>query len=289
MRYENVSYTNKATFSDFDPVDVTSKQRVQELLPGIGVTYTGIPRTTLFAGVHEGFAPPRPDDNLDPLDPDLVPVDPEESTNYELGIRTDPRAGVVMEATLFRIDFDNQIVPGDAIGLPDPSFGNGGDTKNQGVEFGARFDFGDILRVTGNPFVTLAWTHVFDAEFNSTLIIDDEDVNGNRLPYAPRNLISAVFGYVHPSGFYGRFGVDFIDEQFADAANTEEASDDGQIGLVPSQTLYNASVGYRPKPEGFGFRVTATNLSDKEFIGSRVDGIQVGLRRQVVATLEYGF
>jgi outer membrane receptor for ferrienterochelin and colicin len=40
-----------------------------------------------------------------------VDLDAELSWNYELGVRANPRDGLSYEATLFRMDFENQIVP----------------------------------------------------------------------------------------------------------------------------------------------------------------------------------
>jgi outer membrane receptor for Fe3+-dicitrate len=67
----------------------------------------------------------RPDATLSPFDAGYVAVSPELSTNYELGMRSAPLKGVQLEATLFRIDFKNQIVPGQSLGLGQ-TFANGG-------------------------------------------------------------------------------------------------------------------------------------------------------------------
>ena len=50
-----------------------------ELLPGIGLGYALSSRWNVFGGVHKGFAPPGP--GQDPV------TKPEESWNYELGVR----------------------------------------------------------------------------------------------------------------------------------------------------------------------------------------------------------
>src|SRR5690606_5871562 len=92
-------------------LEASDAVRYTQLLPGIGATYEAPHGTTFFAGVHRGFAPPRPADvyRPEPGQPIRV-VDPETSRNWELGARVVPSPGVSAEATFFRMEFDNQII-----------------------------------------------------------------------------------------------------------------------------------------------------------------------------------
>ena len=45
-----------------------------------------------------------------------VDLDPELSWNYEVGLRSTLRPGVRLDATVFRVDYENQIVPGSLAG-----------------------------------------------------------------------------------------------------------------------------------------------------------------------------
>lgn len=268
----------------------TSLQATQTmLLPGIGVTYRGLARSTIFGGIHRGFAPPRPDDNFDPLDPAVRPVSAERSTNYELGIRTNPGAGLQLEATLFRIDFSNQIVAGETVGLPQITWVNAGKTLNSGVEFGARYDMKQFLPSGHNVFVTAAYTRLFTASFNSALITDGVNVFGNRLPYAPGNTFTPTVTYLHRTGVSLNFSVEHISRQFADSLNLTTPSADGQNGVVPSYTVLNSALNIPLRERGPVFFISGTNLADRRFITSRVDGIQVGRPRQVFGGIRWAF
>jgi len=292
VRVETYRQTNAATFFDFGAVNQSISERQTKVLPGVGVTYYGLKDTTLFAGVHRGFAPPRPDANLDPsiiLDGDTyVRVTPEVSTNYEIGARTNILKGLQAEATFFLIDFKNQIVPGQALGLPQ-TFANGGKTRKEGIELAGRLDSAPITGSDHNLYATLSYTNLFTAKFSSPLISGGVNVQGNRTPYAARHLLSLGIGYEHPVGLDMRVGLNHIADQFADAVNSVAGSADGQSGLIPDQTTLNASVSYRLKAQGITLFASATNLTDKTYIVSRVNGIHVNQPFQIVGGVRWGF
>lgn len=289
VRVERIESTNTWPIENFVPNGGSISNTNTEVLPGLGLTYQVAAATTLFGGAHKGFAPPRPDANLYPGDPNLVPVKPETSTNYEIGVRSVPRPGLSYEATVFRTEFEDQIVPGGSVGLTQ-TWANAGETLHQGIELGWRVDFGVLSGSNnGNPYFTGAYTYLADAEFTSNQLNGTTNVNGNRLPYAPENLLSASLGYEFPWGLDVRVGVNYIDDQYADNLNTVAGSADGQEGLVPSVTLYNFSVNYALKKDKLNLFVAGTNLTDETYIVSRVDGIQVSRARLIYAGLDWRF
>lgn len=269
-----------------------------ELLPGLGLTWQAWRHTALFAGVHRGIAPPRPDANLSPLDNNFVPVDPELSTNFELGLRSSALPGLQWEATLFRIDFKDQIVNGFAVGSTQ-TFANAGESTHQGVELAGRLDFGKLLKRADNVYLTASYTHLADAKFKSDLLVPEfapganqtnvfTNARGKRLPYAPRHLLSLGLGYER-GALHARIGLTHVSEQFSDALNTVAADPNGQSGRIPSHTLINASVNYQLKPQGITLYLAAANLADREYLAGRVNGAQAGSPRQVMAGASFKF
>lgn len=289
VRFERIESNNRAVVLNFNNDGRSLKDSNSEVLPGLGLTYKLAERTSLFAGVHKGFAPPRPDANLSPVDPDLVPVEPETSTNYELGARTQTSSGFTGEATLFRIEFDNQIVPGDSVGLPLQTFANAGETLHQGVELGWRWEIRSLGGAGGTPYISGAYTYLFDAEFSSDREDSSRNVRGNRLPYAPEHLVALSLGYETASGLDVRVGLDHVSDQFADDLNTVAPSADGQLGVLPSHTTYNLSVNFKTPWKGFNVFLSGTNLTDKVYVVNRVNGIQVSRPRTVFAGIEAKF
>lgn len=270
--------------------DATNSQT--KLLPGFGLTWNGIQNTTLFAGVHKGFAPPRPDrDIFAPGGANTavaVNTRPEESTNWELGGRSSYFKGITLESTLFHTVFDDIVVAGPAAG----SFINGGRSQQSGIEFAGRVDFGKLYDSSHNVYVTAAYTNLFTAKFKKTNAAADI-VSGDRLPYAPKHMASVSLGYQHPVGFDARIGVDYISEQKEDvsfrAGRSEADVLAGVTGSIPAYALINASVNYRPVGTSLTYFASAYNLGDREYLASRVDGMAAGRQRQVFAGIRYDF
>lgn len=263
-----------------------------KVLPGFGLTWNGIEKTTLFAGVHKGFAPPRPDRDISaPGGANtavVVNTKPEESTNWELGARSNYIKGVTFETTLFHTIFDDIVVAGPTSG----SFINGGQSQQTGVELAGRINFGQIYGSAHNIYLSGFYTNLITAKFKKTNAAADV-FSGDRLPYAPKHLASLSLGYEHPVGFDARIGVDYVSEQQEDVSyrvgRSEEDVLSGRTGRIPSYALLNASLNYRPVGSRVAYFVSAYNLADKEYLTSRVDGMVAGRQRQVFGGIRYDF
>lgn len=267
-----------------------------EFLPGIGINYNGLEKTELFAGVHKGFAPARPSREVDAEEPDasFLATDPEESWNFELGIRSQPLQGTNLTATLFHTVFNEIVIQTEA-----GRFINAGESIQSGLEVAGRVDFGVINNTAHNIYLEGNYTSLFTAEFtNSQVVFDEEGAevletasfqSGNRLPYAPKHMLNLAAGYESPSRqIDARLAVNYVSEQFVDAANTRELSANGMEGQMPSYSLVSLSVNYRPTEQWTAF-VSVQNLADREYLASRVDGMVAGRERQITGGLRYTF
>lgn len=245
-----------------------------EFMPGLGATWQVVPQAQLFAGAYKGFSPAMTATAIssDGVDQQL---DAERSTNYEIGVR-----GAVQkmsyEATVFRMDFDNQIINQSLSGAVDMA--NAGKTLNQGLEFALGYDLGSGWKVDGNG------TYVPTAEFkNSTL-----GPTGNRLPYAPKFTGNANISYAVGS-LKLNLAAYHVASQYADAANTEIESDDGTKGLIPAYTTFNAQA-YYTYDKHLSLFASVRNLTDKKYIASRnPDGIFPGAERNFEVGATYKF
>lgn len=263
-----------------------------KVLPGFGLTWNGLEKTTLFAGVHKGFAPPRPDRDINAPGgantATVVNTKPEESTNWELGARSNYIKGVTFETTLFHTIFDDIVVAGPTSG----SFINGGKSQQTGLELGGRINFGHIYDSAHNFYVAGSYTNLFTAKFKKTNAAADV-FSGDRLPYAPKHLASLNLGYEHPVGFDARIGLEYVSEQEEDVSYREGRSEadvlSGRTGRIPAYTLLNATVNYRPVGSHLSYFLSAYNLADKEYLASRVDGMVAGRQRQVFGGIRYNF
>jgi Fe(3+) dicitrate transport protein len=275
LRFEHVRATNVNRMADQRERDDYSRW-----LPGLAAAVR-LPRgVTLFGGVHRGFAPPRPADILEPRPGEgLVQVDPEVSRNQELGARGRWGGGVEFEATLFNIDFNNQIVPGDGT-AGGPLLVNGGRTRHQGAEAWIRVGGGS--GVPWGAFLDLAYTWLPVAEFADqrlSVVDDTTPIQGNRLPYAPAHLLNVGVGMRTLAGVEVRLQADHVGEHFGDDLNTRVASADGRRGLIPSSTVF--TLGAEGTTGPLRVHLTVRNLLDSTHITDRLNGIMVGMPRTV--------
>lgn len=299
LRLEDIRIRTDILRADGDPhnnPESKATNNQSKLLPGFGLTWNGLERTTLFAGVHKGFAPPRPDRDISSNGANTAVISntkPEESTNWELGARSNYIKGVTFETTLFHTVFDDIVVAGPNAG----SFINGGKSEQNGIEFGGRVNFGQMYNSSHNFYIAGSYTNLFTAKFRKTNAAANI-VDGDRLPYAPRHLASLSFGYEHPVGFDARIGVDYVSEQEEDVsfrdgrgAPAVQAQNilRGLNGRIPSYALINATVNYRPIGTNLTYFASVYNLGDREYLASRVDGMVAGRQRQVFGGIRYDF
>jgi Fe(3+) dicitrate transport protein len=308
VRLEHVENTTLTRRASGRAVGIEVARSDTTLLPGVGAVWQVAPATEIFAGVHLGFAPARPDRDIGAAI--AVAVEPEQSTNWELGFRSQPKDGLSLTGTLFQTDF-RQIVINSAVGR----FINGGRSRQAGLELSGRIDTAAMTGSRHNFWLQSAWTFVPTAKFLTTSdaafnagdggVIGAPCVTGNgcfngngivagaRLPYAPRHTLSMTVGYRHPAGIEGRFGLDHRSAQepdsFARALDTRinavgcsDAACSGLAGTIPAVTLFNAGLSVTPGEGRVTFFATAFNLFDKRYLASRRDGMVLGNPQTIV-------
>ncbi|MEW5976266.1 MAG: TonB-dependent receptor [Acidobacteriota bacterium] len=273
---------------------VTGNTALTQLVPGLGIAYNLDSRNTVFAGVHRGFAPPRTEDIINNTTGGTIELDPELSWNYEVGMRSLARPGVQLETTFFRMDYENQIVPASLAGGVGALLTNGGQTLHQGFELSSRIDTGTLLQSAHNVYFRVAYTYIPIAEFRATRFssisgFGNVSITGNRLPYAPKNLLNATLGYSHPRGLNVMLEAVSVERHFGDDLNTVQPTPDGQRGLIPGYTVWNATVNYQVESLKANLFVTVKNLADRLYIVDRARGILPSSPRLVQGGLTFRF
>ena len=251
-----------------------------EFIPGIGAAHMLNQQTTLFAGVHKGFAPPRVQDAVS-NDGTAVQLEAERSTNYEIGVRGQTQKASY-EFTLFRLEFDNQVVQATESGGVGTINTNAGSTLNQGLEAAVDLEIASGVNLKAN------YTYLPTAQLTTTRIINSVDRNGNRLSYAPEHLANLTLAYAqHIWG--SALEYNYVSEQFADLENTVQASVNGKTGVIPAYGLVSLSAWYTLNKNA-KLTLAAKNLTDEKYIAARApDGIMPGMGRNVTASLKVSF
>lgn len=230
--------------------DVRSNH-VDVLIPGLGALYAINDRARLVAGIHKGFATPG----------NAPGVDPEESINYELGLRYEA-AGWQLEAMGFFNDYENLIgvctnssgshcEPGDAF--------NGEGVHIPGLEVSAQ---ASLNGPAGWFFpVRLAWTWMdakFQSDFNSEFFGDVR--RGDPVPYIPEHQLWASVGAEH-----GPFTA-MLSVTHSDSVCTRASCD--ELERTESGTVLDLALHYRIG-EQWTLYGAVENLADEVFIAGR--------------------
>ena len=259
---------------------LSGESSTTEVMPGIGATWQLAPQAQLFAGAFKGFSPAMVATAISGAGVDQQ-LDAERSTNFEIGVRG-ASGRLTYEATAFRMDFANQIIPQSESGGVGATATNAGETLNQGLEGALGYKIGGGWSVDGNA------TWVPTAKFNSTKIVGGIDRNGNRLPYAPELTANLAVSYA-AGGLRTSLGAYHVSSQFVDPENTVAQSTDGRRGEVPAYTTLDLNVRYAIDKQLSVFG-TVRNLTDKKYIASRnPDGIFPGVERNVEVGASYKF
>ncbi|MEW6126422.1 MAG: TonB-dependent receptor [Acidobacteriota bacterium] len=293
VRVEHINYQRLNRLAN-SGAGISGRTDLTQLVPGIGVSYNPKSSVTLFAGVHRGFAPPRTEDIINNTTGGSIDLDPELSWNYEVGVRGLLHQGVRLEATFFRMDYENQIIPASLAGGVGAALTNAGETLHQGFEFSTRLDTGTILKSRHNIFLSSAYTFLPTAKFTGRRFSNVSGftnvlITDNRLPYAPEHLLNFTVGYSSPVGLNTFIEAVRVNRQFGDDLNTINPTADGQRGLLPGYTVLNATANYNVESWRTTFFVTAKNLADKLYIVDRSRGILPSSPRLIQAGLKFRF
>ena len=284
IRYEHIQNerTNRLTGD-------SGEANLHEWIPGIAVAYNPHDNLTVFAGVHEGFAPPRTEDLITNAG-GAVDVDAEKSTNWELGFRAKPIAGLNVDATAFYNDFKNLIAVGSVASNVALSQG---EATFAGLEVAAKYDFenGFYHRLAYTWLPVARQDAAFIQVSNNQAVAGSE--KGNRQPYAPKNTITAALGY-KKNQWDAQVEAVYVGKQYADFAETGDVPNTalgatGQFGEIAGYTIFNAAVNYKLPEHKTTLFLAGKNIFDKEYIVDRTRGILTGMPGLIQVGARYDF
>ncbi|MGH9509386.1 MAG: TonB-dependent receptor domain-containing protein [Terriglobales bacterium] len=292
VRVERIAYERTNRLAN-GGLGVTGNDSLVQVVPGLGVSYSPREKLTFFAGIHRGFSPPRAEDVVSNTG-GVVELDPELSWNVEAGARTEPLRGLRLDATFFRMDYENQIVPASLAGGVGAVLTNGGQTLHEGFELFARADTGVLRSSPHNVYFRVNYTYLptarFDGvRFSSVSGFGATSVTGNRLPYAPESLLTAGVGYSHRSGWDALLESVYVGSQFTDDLNTIATTADGQRGRISSFNVWNATLNYQIEAHHATLFVTVKNLFDRVYVVDQSRGLIPGNPRQVQSGVKFTF
>ena len=299
VRYEQFGYGRNILRGRFNVNGITiiadtnllASSSMMAILPGLGFNYQLKEHAIIFGGIHKGFAPPRTKDAIT-AEGMAMDIQQEESWNTELGVRIALGNSLTAEATLFSMDFKNQIIPvsqssgnANATGLA-----NGGRTKHRGAEASISLDLGKAMDKNYSLVFASNATIIssrYDADRFVAISGMKTNIRNNKLPYAPSLIFNNSIEFESSKGAGIRLSGNFTGKQFADELNTIAASADGRIGMIDSRYITDFTGFVKLPKKDIVFNLAVKNLTNERYIASRrPQGIRVGIDWQVVLGVE---
>ena len=248
-------------------------------LLGLAVAYDLPAKAQVYANVSESYRPMIFTQAVPNAATNVVNDDLEEgrAIQYELGYRAQPVDGLVIDASVFHLEFDNQIgsfaLPG---GLS--TVANVGRAIHRGFEAGAQYD---LFRLFGR-----APKHALNFHANALLLDAEfkEGANRGRTPqYAPDYVVRT--GLIYTRGDTLKFGLTgtFSADSFADDGNTAQR-------YVPAYAVWDLTAEWRVPNTPVRIIGGVNNVWDEDYYSRvRPDGIDPAPRRNyyIGAALEF--
>jgi Fe(3+) dicitrate transport protein len=259
-------------------VAFSEKIRNNKALPSLNVSYLASKELTLYGNYNSSFGSIQHlqlnlQDSADTLKP-------ESAKTQELGARFTGHQWQ-LEATLFNMDFSNQIV---FVNTSPVFYKNLGKTQHRGLETRAEYAFDRSGKLSGlSAYATWAYTQ---AELR-------QGANaGKDVPFYSRNVDTQGVKFKR-----GAWTVDLHTthqtKQYSDEANTVAQSANGAVGVIPGYRLWNANVSWDvPAAAGTEIQLGVNNLSNKAYFSRTTDtnlGILPGTGRMAYIQLRAGF
>lgn len=282
LRYENIDI-ERLDYGKEDPTrtgaDLSFRSnKVDVVIPGIGIDYKINSKWNSFLGIHKGFSPPGSKEG----------TEPEESVNYELGFRFQHQA-LYIQSVLFFNDYSN------LLGSDFASSGgqgtidqfNGGDVNVSGIEFELHYDLLATAKTSLSLPVGITYTltegefqNSFDSEFDGWGKVEE----GDELPYLPEHQLALFLGLES-----GKFSVN-LSSKYQSALRTVPGQ--GEIPLnesTDSQFVVDFSTNYSLHKNITLFG-SIRNLTDQVYnVARRPAGLRPGMPRSFMIGLKARF
>jgi iron complex outermembrane recepter protein len=185
-------------------------------------------------------------------------LEPQEATNFEVGLRGTLGESQRYEVALFTIDVEDELVGREIPTSPGRNFfENAGQTSREGLEFSW------IAKPTDRIQATVSYTYSdfkFD-RFVETVGAVTIDRSGNVIPGTAENVLYGEFAYRAPGGWFAAADLLYVDEQFGD---------NGNAVLVDDYTVSNLRFGYDWDLGDFTLSpfLGVNNATDEDYTGN---------------------
>ena len=234
----------------------TAFNHTEEVLLALGATYHLNNGWLLLAGVHQGFAPPSAGSEG---------VDPEQSINYEAGLRFSG-SRLYAEAVYFLSDYENS-VQYCTVANPCDDQTSGSISQGEATIKGLELLLNYELSQSPSYSVPLSFTYTYTDAETTTDSDDGNNLSGDRLMDIPEQQWAASVGFVAVSGWDMYLNASYTDQTCIDNTCDRDGVDN-TYRQTDDLMVFDLSASY-PVNDSARLYLKADNLFDERKIVSR--------------------
>ena len=241
------------------------------VLAGIGIEYQIFKGAALYSNLSQAYrpiqfanlqAPPT----TDVIDPNLTDS---KGYNFDLGYRGKIKDFLQFDFSIYHLKYNNRIGTITPSGANYRLVTNVGNTNSKGIE--SFFEFNATKAFKKNAYFDLV---IFNSySYNKATYSNDYKLTltkGNLVENAPQHILRSgiSFGYKY---FLFTSQFNYVSESFSDANNTITATANGQSGLIPSYTIFDATLQIK-LPNRIIIKSGINNLFNEKYFTRRAGG-----------------
>jgi iron complex outermembrane receptor protein len=213
--------------------DQSDKRTYNPVSPKIGFIYSVVPEVAqVFANASRSYEPPLLLELNSLTVPGYIQLEGQSAWQYEIGTRGN-RIGLSWDFSAYDVELRNEILNINVQPFPGapftvPTYRNAPKTRHSGIEAGLSYQLPGSVFVRGDVADHLLLRTSYTLARYT--FVEDPNYEGNDIPGAPRQVLSAEIKYTHPSGFSLAPSVEWIPQAyFLDSPNT--VKNDGWTNL----------------------------------------------------------
>ncbi|TBV12902.1 TonB-dependent receptor family protein [Stutzerimonas kirkiae] len=260
LRYSNVEIEVDDKYIDGFNGDDSGTQRYRKATPSLSVGYAFTPELNGYFSVARGYETPTLGELAYGVDSSFNrSLSPSISTQYELGLKALLGERARINAALFQIDSDDEIVIADSQDGR-TRYQNAGRTQRRGLELGLE------AQLHSQWSASLAYTYlraVYDSSFDAGGSRVD---SGNNLPGVPRTTLFVELNWQPLDGLSTALEGFYRSKVYTEDSNREKAA--------PAYAVFNWRAQLEQRLGDWTLQQTLRldNLFDRQYVGSVIVG-----------------
>jgi Fe(3+) dicitrate transport protein len=276
IRYEwlkgNASGRNGFTATGVDIILQNVSKSRGFLLAGMGAEFHVNANTEFYANYAQAYRPIQFANLQAPPTTDIIDDNLKDAKGYNIdfGYRGKLKKYVQFDISAFYLQYNNRIGTVVVNGTPNYRLvTNVGNSTSKGIESFVEWNIAKTVKQNtayhASVFVSYAYN---DATYSSDF--KDANTKGKKLENAPAHILRSGFSLGYKSLLFTT-QLNHVSKTFSDANNTEAASANGNIGVIPAYTITDITASYKINTH-FSIKAGVNNVANTTYFTRRAGG-----------------